>query len=122
VPISDFFWGGVGIAKNAGMKYIVITSKHHDGFAIFDSKASDWNIVAATPFHRDPLKKLAAVYQKQGMKLGFYYSAAVDHRQRARAQRAAAILKGYCSCRCAAARRRRAAGGRKGDRLAEPRA
>src|SRR5208283_5410912 len=46
----------VKIAKDAGMKYIVITSKHHDGFAMFDSKASDWNIVKATPFGRDPLK------------------------------------------------------------------
>jgi alpha-L-fucosidase len=49
----------VSIAKNAGMKYIVITSKHHDGFAMFDTKASDWNIVKATPYARDPLKDLA---------------------------------------------------------------
>ena len=46
------------------MKYIVITSKHHDGFAMFDSKASDWNIVKATPFGRDPLKELAAACRK----------------------------------------------------------
>jgi len=68
----------VSIAKAAGMKYIVITSKHHDGFAMFDSKASDWNIVKATPFGRDPLKELAAACQKQGLKLGFYYSQAQD--------------------------------------------
>ena len=68
----------VSIAKNAGMKYIVITSKHHDGFAMFDSKASDWNIVKASPFHRDPLKELAAACRKQGIKLGFYYSQAQD--------------------------------------------
>ena len=49
----------VRIAKDAGMKYIVITSKHHDGFAMFDSKASPYNIVDATPFRRDPLKELA---------------------------------------------------------------
>src|SRR5271168_4427488 len=49
----------VSIAKNAGMKYIVITSKHHDGFAMFGSKASDYNIVDATPYHHDPLKDLA---------------------------------------------------------------
>jgi alpha-L-fucosidase len=68
----------VGIAKNAGMKYIVITSKHHDGFAMFKSGASGYNIVDATPFHRDPLKELAAACQKQGIKLGFYYSQAQD--------------------------------------------
>jgi alpha-L-fucosidase len=68
----------VKIAKNAGQKYIVITSKHHDGFAMFDSKASDWNIVKATPFGRDPLKELAAACKKNGIKLGFYYSQAQD--------------------------------------------
>ena len=68
----------VKLAKEAGMKYIVITSKHHDGFAMFDSKASDWNIVKATPFERDPLKELAAACQKDGIKLGFYYSQAQD--------------------------------------------
>ena len=64
----------VALAKSAGMKYIVITSKHHDGFAMFDSKANDFNIVAGTPFKRDPLKELAAECKKQGIKLGFYYS------------------------------------------------
>jgi len=68
----------VKIAKDAGQKYIVITSKHHDGFAMFDSKASDWNIVKATPFGRDPLKELAAACQKEGIKLGFYYSQSQD--------------------------------------------
>ncbi len=68
----------VRLAKEAGMKYIVITSKHHDGFAMFDSKASDWNIVKATPFGRDPLKELAAACRKYGIKLGFYYSQAQD--------------------------------------------
>jgi alpha-L-fucosidase len=68
----------VSIAKAAGMKYIVITSKHHDGFAMFDSKASDWNIVQAAPFGRDPLKELAAACKKQGLRLGFYYSQAQD--------------------------------------------
>ena len=68
----------VKIAKNAGQKYIVITSKHHDGFAMFDSKASDWNIVKASPFGRDPLKELAAACKKEGIKLGFYYSQAQD--------------------------------------------
>ena len=64
----------VALAKSAGMKYIVITAKHHDGFAMFDSKADRFNIVAATPFKRDPLKELAAECKKQGIKLGFYYS------------------------------------------------
>jgi alpha-L-fucosidase len=64
----------VAIAKSAGMKYIVITAKHHDGFAMFDSKADPFNIVAATPFKRDPLRELAEECRKQGLKLGFYYS------------------------------------------------
>ncbi len=68
----------VSLAKAAGMKYIVITAKHHDGFAMFDSKVSDWNIVKATPFGRDPLKELAAACKKQGIRLGFYYSQAQD--------------------------------------------
>jgi alpha-L-fucosidase len=64
----------VALAKSSGMKYIVITAKHHDGFAMFDSKANPFNIVAATPFKRDPLKELAVEARKQGIKLGFYYS------------------------------------------------
>jgi alpha-L-fucosidase len=68
----------VRLAKQAGMKYIVITSKHHDGFAMFDSQASDWNIMKASAFGRDPLKELAAACKKHGIKLGFYYSQAQD--------------------------------------------
>jgi alpha-L-fucosidase len=68
----------VKMAKDAGMKYIVITAKHHDGFAMFDSKASSWNIVDATPYGKDILKQLAAACRKQGIKLGFYYSQAQD--------------------------------------------
>jgi len=64
----------VALAKSAGMKYIVITAKHHDGFAMFDSKANSFNIVDATPFKRDPLRELADECRKQGIKLGFYYS------------------------------------------------
>jgi alpha-L-fucosidase len=64
----------VALAKAAGMKYIVVTAKHHDGFAMFDSKADSFNIVAATPFKRDPLRELAEECRKQGMNLGFYYS------------------------------------------------
>jgi len=64
----------VSLAKNAGMKYIIITSKHHDGFAMFHSKVSDFNIVDATPFGRDPMKELAEACKKQGLGFGFYYS------------------------------------------------
>jgi alpha-L-fucosidase len=63
----------VALAKAAGMKYIIITAKHHDGFAMFDSKADTFNIVA-TPFHRDPIRELAEECKTQGVKLGFYYS------------------------------------------------
>ena len=64
----------VSMARDAGVKYIVITAKHHDGFAMFRSKANPFNIYDATPFHRDPLKELAAACQKYGLRLGFYYS------------------------------------------------
>ncbi len=65
-------------AKNAGMKYIVITSKHHDGLAMFDTKASSWNIMEASPYGKDPLKDLAAACRKHSIMLGFYYSQAQD--------------------------------------------
>jgi alpha-L-fucosidase len=68
----------VSIAKNAGMKYIVITAKHHDGFAMFHTRVDGYNIYDATPFKRDPLAELADACRKQGMKLGFYYSQAQD--------------------------------------------
>src|ERR1043165_3771481 len=68
----------VKMAKDAGMKYIVITSKHHDGFAMFKSNASKWNIADATPYGKDILKQLAEACRKQGIKLGFYYSQAQD--------------------------------------------
>src|SRR5438128_9847585 len=64
----------VALAKAAGMKYITITSKHHDGFAMFDSKVSDYNVVARTPYKKDVLKLLAEECRKQGLKLFFYYS------------------------------------------------
>lgn len=68
----------VRIAKNAGMKYIVITSKHHDGFAMYRSKVSKYNIYDATPFKRDPLKELAEEANKAGLKMCFYYSQTQD--------------------------------------------
>ncbi len=63
----------VRIAKNAGMKYIIITSRHHDSFSNWDTKQSDWNIMN-TPYGKDLLKQLADECRAQGMKLGFYYS------------------------------------------------
>lgn len=60
--------------KAAGANYIVITSKHHDGFAMFDSATSPYNIVKATPYARDPMAELAAACRKYGVKLFFYYS------------------------------------------------
>ena len=62
------------MAKNAGMKYITITSRHHDGFSMFDSKASDYNIVKKTPYGKDVLKMLAEACRKHNIKLFFYYS------------------------------------------------
>lgn len=64
----------VAIAKAAGMKYITITSKHHDGFAMFDSKLTDWDIVDRTPYKKDVLKMLADACRKEGIKLFFYHS------------------------------------------------
>jgi alpha-L-fucosidase len=68
----------VQVAQDAGMKYIVITSKHHDGFAMFKSKVSSYNVADATPFKRDVLKELADACAKRGMRLGFYYSQSQD--------------------------------------------
>lgn len=68
----------VKMAKDAGMKYLIITAKHHDGFALFNSKASKWDITDATPYGKDLLKPLAEACKKYGIKLGFYYSQAQD--------------------------------------------
>ncbi|MBL4678458.1 MAG: alpha-L-fucosidase [Mucilaginibacter sp.] len=79
--LADFFnpqefdakaW--VQIAKKAGMKYITITSRHHDGFSMFGTKFSKYNIVDATPYHKDPLMELAKECEKEGIELHFYYS------------------------------------------------
>ena len=63
----------VAVAKEAGVKYLVITSKHHDGFAMFDTKLTDWGIMSS-PFHRDPMKELAAACREAGIKFCFYHS------------------------------------------------
>jgi alpha-L-fucosidase len=64
----------VSVAKAAGMRYITITARHHDGFSMFRTAATRYNIVDWTPFKRDPLKELADECQRQGIKLFFYYS------------------------------------------------
>ncbi len=64
----------VQMAKDAGMKYITITTKHHDGFAMWDSKVSDYNIVKKTPYGKDIIKMLADECRKEGIKLFFYHS------------------------------------------------
>lgn len=66
------------MAKKAGAKYIVITAKQHDGFALFDSKVTDWDVVDATPYGKDLIKPLAEACRKHGIKLGFYYSQSHD--------------------------------------------
>lgn len=71
----------VKLAKDAGMKYIVITSKHHDGFALFDSKVSEWDIMDASPYGKDLIAPLAEACKKHGIKLGLYYSQAQDWNQ-----------------------------------------
>jgi alpha-L-fucosidase len=64
----------VALSKAAGMRYITVTARHHDGFSMFDTKAGDYNIVQRTPYGKDPLKQLADECHRQGLKLFFYYS------------------------------------------------
>jgi len=66
------YWARV--AKNAGMKYLIITSKHHDGFCMFRTSATHYNVVDDTPWHKDPLKALSKACRKYGIKFGIYYS------------------------------------------------
>ncbi|OFX35172.1 MAG: hypothetical protein A2W90_04600 [Bacteroidetes bacterium GWF2_42_66] len=68
----------VGLAKSTGMKYIVLTAKHCDGFAMYHSKVTPYNIVDWTPFKRDPMKELAQACAEEGIKLGFYYNQKMD--------------------------------------------
>lgn len=68
----------VKTAKRAGMKYMIITSKHHDGFAMYNSQVSDYNVVKQTAWHHDPMADLSAACKKYGLKFGFYYSHAFD--------------------------------------------
>ena len=68
----------VKFAKECGMEYLVVTSKHHDGFALFRSEVSPFNVYDATPFHRDVIGELAEACYKHGLKLGLYYSQDLD--------------------------------------------
>jgi len=72
----------VQLAKDAGMRHIMITAKHHEGFAMFKSAASPYNIVDATPFKRDPMKELAEACRVKGLRFGFYYSQTQDWHER----------------------------------------
>jgi len=60
------------LVKESGARYLVITAKHHEGFAMFDSRVSPFNIVDATPYHQDPMKALADACRGEGLKFGFY--------------------------------------------------
>jgi alpha-L-fucosidase len=68
----------VKMAQDAGMKYLVITSKHHDGFAMYHSTVSKYNVYDATPWKRDPIKELSQACARHGIKFGVYYSQAQD--------------------------------------------
>ncbi len=66
------------LAKEAGMRYMIITAKHHDGFALFPTAASKWNVIDATPWKKDLIAPLATAARAQGLKFGLYYSQAQD--------------------------------------------
>jgi len=68
----------VKTAKNAGMRYLIITAKHHDGFAMYRSAVSNFNIIEQTPWKHDPMVDLSKACKKYGLKFGFYYSHAFD--------------------------------------------
>ncbi|RED98412.1 alpha-L-fucosidase [Marinoscillum furvescens] len=75
----------VSIAKDAGMKYIVITSKHHEGFCLWDSKTTDYDVMEASPFNRDIIKELAEACRREGIKFCVYYSIVDWHHPQAQA-------------------------------------
>ena len=68
----------IKLAKDCGMKYFVVTTKHHDGFALFHSKVDKYNVVDATPYGKDIIEQLANACAKHDVKLGFYYSHTLD--------------------------------------------
>lgn len=77
-PVNFNAQAWVQLATDAGIKYVVITAKHHDGFAMYDSKVSDFDIVDASPYRKDPMKELAQATRQQGIQFGFYYSQFLD--------------------------------------------
>jgi alpha-L-fucosidase len=81
-PVKFDAHAWVSLAKQAGMKYLVITAKHHDGFSMFGSKMTKFNIVDATPFHRDVVRELADECRRQGLRFGVYYSHSRDWHNR----------------------------------------
>ena len=83
----------VKLAKDAGMKYIVITSKHHDGFALYDTKYSKYDVMDATPFKRDIIREMYDACKKEGMAFGVYYSHNIDWMEGSDSQLAEVIEK-----------------------------
>lgn len=77
-PVEFSAGDWVGLAKEAGMKYLVFTAKHHDGFAMYDSKVSGYNILDWTPFESDPMVELSAACRENDIRFGFYYSQRED--------------------------------------------
>ena len=77
-PVAFDARAWVALAKAAGQKYIVITSKHHDGFCLFDSAETDYSVARGTPFGRDVIRELVDECRRQDMRLGFYYSQTQD--------------------------------------------
>jgi alpha-L-fucosidase len=77
-PVNFDAHAWVKLAKDTGVGYVIITAKHHDGFAMYDSKVSDYNIVKSTPFGRDPMVELKKECEENGIRFGFYYSHAFD--------------------------------------------
>ena len=86
----------VTTAKEAGMEYMVVTSKHHDGFALFDSAWDDWNVVRGTPFGRDIIAELAESCYKHGLKFGLYYSQELDWHE----PDGGGYTRGHTNCGC----------------------
>lgn len=68
----------VHIAKEAGIKYLAVTAKHHDGFCLFDTKLTDYNVVKATPFSHDVIGEVTHAFREAGISVGFYYSQTID--------------------------------------------
>ena len=77
----------VKLAVDSGMKYMVVTAKHHEGFCMYETKVDKWNIMDATPFKRDVIKELSDACRKYGLKFGLYYSQDIDWHEKKRWRR-----------------------------------